>query len=455
MLVPAVLLLAYYLGRSPSPVYILAPVAAVSALALLRHPRLGLLAVIVVALIVRFRIGTGTDVDLFPVALLVPALCALWLLAAMVQRRVVMPASRMHLPLVLFLVAGLLSLAIGTATWDPMVPRKDTFILVQLAQWAIFAFSAFALWLTASLADSETWLKRMTVAFLIIAGAMAVLRILPVTKPLVQTYTTGVLERAPFWLMISALTGGQLLFNRTLRPWQQLAAAALLGVALYFGFVLERATASFWIAIAVPLIVLLWLRLPRLRLLVIIVVIALLVTGALGQTLWDFAGGQAEWDESGGSRLTLIGRVVEVTMRNPITGLGPAAYRPYANMKPLLYGRAYWVAPTINSHNNYVDLFAHVGILGLVLFAWFSVEVALLGIRLRRRYTEGFAAGYVNSMLAAGASALVIMALADWILPFVYNVSFWGFQASVLVWLFLGGLVALDNLPATPQDGTG
>ena len=132
-------------------------------------------------------------------------------------------------------------------------------------------------------------------------------------------------------------------------------------------------------------------------------------------------------------------------MRNPITGLGPAAYRPYANMKPLPYMNAYWIDPLINSHNNYVDLFAHVGILGLALFGWFGWEVYRLGIRLYRRYREGFLAGYVSGMLAAGAGALVIMLLADWMLPFVYNIGFPGFQASVLVWLFMGGLVAVER----------
>ena len=97
-------------------------------------------------------------------------------------------------------------------------------------------------------------------------------------------------------------------------------------------------------------------------------------------------------------------------MRNPITGLGPAAYRPYADMKPLGYQRAYWVTPQINSHNNYVDLFAHGGILGLLLFFWFAWEIARLGLALRKRYAGDFAAGYVNGMLAAGAGALVIMA---------------------------------------------
>ncbi len=32
-------------------------------------------------------------------------------------------------------------------------------------------------------------------------------------------------------------------------------------------------------------------------------------------------------------------------MRNPITGLGPAAYRPYARMKPLQYERAFYALP--------------------------------------------------------------------------------------------------------------
>ena len=162
--------------------------------------------------------------------------------------------------------------------------------------------------------------------------------------------------------------------------------------------------------------------------------------------IFGFAGGEAEWDESGGSRLALIERVIEVTMRNPITGLGPAAYRAYARMTPLPYGRAYWLDPQVNSHNNYVDLFAHGGLLGVALFFWFSVEVIRLGWRLRARFAHGFAGGYVSGMLAAWIGALVLMLFADWILPHVYNIGFPGFQASVLVWLFLGGLVALEQM---------
>ena len=42
------------------------------------------------------------------------------------------------------------------------------------------------------------------------------------------------------------------------------------------------------------------------------------------------------------------------------------------------------------------------------------------------------------------AGTLVAMMLADWFLPFVYNVGFAGFRTSVVAWMFLGGLVALD-----------
>jgi hypothetical protein len=136
-----------------------------------------------------------------------------------------------------------------------------------------------------------------------------------------------------------------------------------------------------------------------------------------------------------------------------MTGLGPASYRAYANIEPLTYRGAYWVEPNVSSHNNYVDLFSHTGVVGLGLFVWFVAELARLGLRLRDRLGEGFLAGYVNAMLAAGASSLVVMLLADWILPFVYNIGFPGFQASVLVWLFMGGFVAIDNLPQTESEG--
>ncbi len=414
---------------------------------LLHWPLVGLLALVPAALVARLDIGTGTEVSLNQATLLVPALLGIWVVDMVRRGKVRLVASTTNLPLLFFLAAGLLSLAIGIGTWDPAVPRSDSFTLVQLVQWAIFAFSAIAFWLTGNLITSETELRRLTLFYLAVAGGVAMFYVVGGGGQLIlDRILTVALNRAPFRLLLFSVAAGQLLFNRELSTRWRLFAVAVVATVLFTVLFQERDTVSHMAGVGIAAGVLAWLRWPRLRWPVLLLLAALALSGVLTSAIYEFAGGGDEWVESGGSRLALIERVVQVTMRNPITGLGPAAYRPYAGTEPLFYWGAYWIAPQISSHNNYVDLFSHVGLLGMALFFWFAVEVARLGLRLRAHFTQGFAAGYVNAMLAVGAGALVLMMFADWILPFIYNIGFSGFQASVLVWLFLGGLVALEQI---------
>lgn len=447
-----VLLLAVAAGVRTSALWLALPAAAAGAVVLLAHPVLGLLALVFAALLVSIDVSTGTAVTLNAATLLVPALLGVWLLDMVYQRKLHLAPSATNRPLFLLLLAGLLSLLVGTALWDPAVPRPGSFTLVQLAQWGIFALSAGAFWLAGNLVTDETWLRRLAFAFLLLAGAVALLFVLIdfglFSNRLVSRVVTGAVIRAPFWLLLGTLAGGQLLFNGELSIRWRVVLVVGLGATLIYAFVIQRAAASNWVAILAAGGILAWLRWPRLRWPVIILLVVVALSGVLTSAVYEFAGGDAEWQESGGSRMALIGRVLEVTMRNPITGLGPAAYRPYAGIKPLSYGQAFWVSPQINSHNNYVDLFAHVGLLGLALFLWFAIEVIRSALRLRQRFHAGFAAGYVNAMLAVWVGALILMLFADWILPFVYNIGFPGFQASVLVWLFLGGLVTLEGIAA-------
>ncbi len=282
---------------------------------------------------------------------------------------------------------------------------SGNFTLVQLAQWGIFALSAAAFWLTANLVKDEAWLRRLTWAFLLLAGGGAILRACcPAIGDLVGRFTTIAFIRAPFWVLLVGLAGGQLLFNRELSqsgraflavccsggdPGLRLCPAA--GGRLQLGRHrrgLGRAgLAALSRACAGPC----WRWSWSWRL-----------AGLLFPAVYDFAGGDQEWTGSGGSRLVLIQRVIDVTMRNPITGLGPAAYRRYAAMSRCaiergLLGRADGQLPQqLRGH-----LLA-VGLVGLALFVWFVAEIARLGLRLHHRYHGGFAAGYVNGMLAAG-----------------------------------------------------
>jgi hypothetical protein len=262
-------------------------------------------------------------------------------------------------------------------------------------------------------------------------------------------------QRSPFWLLVAGIAGGQLLYNGNLRLPVRLALVAILVAVVVYTFVIARASISYWVGVGVALATLLWFRAPRLRLLVVVLLIIGLVSGQLASDLYQFAGGEREWGESGGARLALGQRVAAVTMRNPVTGLGPAAYRSYARMRPLPYENAFWIAPNVSSHNNYIDLFAHTGILGLGLFGWFCIEFIWLALRLRKRLPDGFAGGFIHGVLAAFVASLAIMVLADWLLPFVYNIGFSGFQASVLVWTFMGGLLVYEGILERGSPGEG
>jgi hypothetical protein len=453
-----VLGLAWYLGQASSLAVLAALLGLGGALVLLRRPPLGLVAIVLSALLFPLEIGTGTEVPLVPVALVIPAVGAIWLLDRLRQGHMSLLRSRVNLPLALFLAAGGLSLLAGNALWDPAVPYSDHFILVQLSQWAIFVLSALAFWLMAHLAQDGRWLERLTWSFLVVGTLLALLYAALGPDRVLGKLATIALIRAPFWILLAALAGGQLLFNRRLSSaWRWLAVVAVAAV-VHYAFVLRQDAISNWVSVAIVAGVLVWLRWPRRRWWLVGLVALGLLLGNLFPALYNFAGGDEKWAVSGASRLVLSECVITVALRNPLTGLGPASYRPYANLQPLKYGRTYWVKPNVSSHNNYVDLFAHTGLLGLGLYLWFVVELARLGGRLSRQYRADFCAGYVNGLLAALAAVSVSMLLLDWFLPFVYNVGFVGFQASVLLWMFLGGLVALESMSkkgeGTPDHAT-
>jgi O-antigen ligase len=448
-LILAVPTLAAVFGSRPSVLWLAIPIGLASALILLRHPLLGFFGLILAALLAKVDIGTGTEVTLNPAVLVVPAIIGVWMLTRVQGHSLDLVRSRANLPLALFLLSGLLSIAIGNATWDPFVPRAANFTLVQIAQWAMFAFSAAMFWLVGSMFKSEVWLRRLTACFLIVGGGLAIVRMLPGGSGFVFNTMTYAVNRAPFWLLLTALAAGQLLYNRQLSTKWRIYLVIVLGAILMYSFGDQKERASNWVCVAVVVGVLVWLRIPRVRWMTLIVIAALTVSGVLSQFVYDFAGGDAKWEESGGSRLALSGAVIKLAMRNPITGLGPAAYRPYGKVTALQYEHVFYSAVFLSAHNNYVDLFAHQGIIGLGLFLWFMVELALRIVRLRKRYREGFAGGYINSMLAAWVSIMVIMALADWFLPFVYNIGFLGFQASILLWMFFGGVLAYERLAQT------
>ena len=415
---------------------------------LLQAPGLGLVALAALSLTLPLTIGTGSEVSLTPPVLLIPAITAVWLVDGLRRRSLEVPHPPTTLPLVLFVASGLVSLLAGQSYWDPLVPRSGNLLLVQLAQVALFALSAAIFLVAKDLGRRGPWLRLATWAFL----AMGALTALPWLVPRLWRVVFWVDEANSglLWSWLGALAAGQLLFNRRLGRGAKAGLLVLLLAAGYVVFVRRREWLSGWVPYTVAVAAVAWLWVWRRRravgLLALVAMVALATV--LFPAIYEYAGGDFEWGVSGGGRMLLYERTLELVEDHPILGLGPAAYRHYGFTRWLSLGagRALYLDPRISSHNNYIDVYAQMGLVGLALFAWFLAALGWAGWGLRTRFDGDFEDGYVHGALGGLAGTLVAMMLVDWFLPFVYNVGFPGFRMSALAWMFLGGLVALEKV---------
>jgi O-antigen ligase len=100
-----------------------------------------------------------------------------------------------------------------------------------------------------------------------------------------------------------------------------------------------------------------------------------------------------------------------------------------------------------SSHNNWVDIIAQTGILGLSIVLAFAFSMGRVGLRLFRVSPDGFPRAYAAASVAGLVATLVSGMLGDWFLPFIYNIGLNGMRSSILFWVFMGGLLSLYMNP--------
>ncbi|MCL4507644.1 MAG: hypothetical protein M1140_16730 [Chloroflexi bacterium] len=355
--------------------------------------------------------------------------------------------SRTNLPLLIFLVVVLLSFGVGQLPWFVVSAAP---IRAQLGGLAIFILSISAFLLTSHLVNDQRWLERLTWLFLALAAFYIAGRIVPLLSGITSKLYTPSAVGSLFWTWLVALAFSQAVYNRHLRPVWRVCLILLVSMTFFVGMTRDIGWTSGWAPALVTLAVILLVGSPRLGVALVLagVVIVLLMPQVVTDLL--VVGDNSYSALTRAEAWNILLRIVEVS---PILGLGPANYYWYTPLYSIL---GYHV--NFNSHNNYIDLVAQLGLAGLVCFLWFSWEVGKLGWQLRSRVPEGFAKAYVYGAIGGLAGTLVAGMLGDWVLPFVYNIGFAGFRASVLAWLFLGGLVALGRITHSngkmPQAGS-
>ncbi len=396
-------------------------------LALMRWPSLGLVA-LVGTTIIPFNGPSGLNATMALVALLL----GLWVLDILIhQRELRLVSSRTMWPTLALVLIAAIGFGVGQLPWFPFAQPAP--LGAQLGGLTIVVLSAGAFLLAAHQVRDVRWLEYVTWLFLSLGGLYIAGRLIPglgqITRPLFEGGSVGSL----FWVWLMAMAFSQALLNRRLHPVWRLALGGLVLATIYVAYVQTNNWKSGWIPPLVTAVAIIGFRWWKLGLVLILIGVVLapdLPAQIIASDAYSYATRIEAWQI-----------MLDLIKTSPVLGLGFANYHWYT---PLYRIRGY--AVRFNSHNQYMDLVAQMGLLGLACFLWFAWEVGRAGWRLREQAPPGFARAYVYGALGGLIGTLQAGMLGDWVLPFFYNIGMTGFRASVLGWLFLGGVVALEQI---------
>ena len=437
-IVIAILLASAYLAyRTPPRQFIVVLLgigpAVAAAVIYFKRPALGLLALIFAAMLVPFSIGTGTGTTLNPVVLLVPVLTGLWFLEMGLRRHAIRfhPHNSVYLILALLGVAGL-SFIVGQLSWFN-IPGAGA--AAQIGGLMVFVISAAAFLVAAHTLD-ERWLGRLVYLFIAIGALIVIGRLVPPLGRALARFVDGSALGSVFWIWLVALPAGLALFHAGLTTRARLALAAVASLTLYIAFFRGGEWASGWAPPLVGLLFLIWLRFPRWGWIALFV--ATIVFIYQFDRFWLLATSSESWL----ARRQAWQIVLDTVSSNPLLGLGPSNYYFYVQNATIMGWGGTWNVK-FSSHNNWVDLIAQTGIIGTALFALFTWSMFRIGMRLYTSMPDGFPRAYAAACVAGLIATLISGFLGDWFLPFVYNIGLGGMRASILFWVFLGGLLGL------------
>jgi len=410
---------------------------------LFKWPIIGLASLPVLSLVVPFSINTGSYTGINVSALMIILLTGIWLLGMIVKdRQVRLLQYRPMMVSLVFLVVVLVAFGFGQFNW---FPTQSAPITAQIGGLMIFLLSICAFWVYAHLVKSIQELQWITWVFFGIGFLFVYLRVFGFLDPYVEKiFIPDAALGSVFFIWLISLAAGQLLFNQNLAPiWR-----VLLGIGIGLFFVENMGVARFWVSgwlpVVASLMVMLMITKPRLGLILggIGLIVLMVVPGLLDNLM-----NEGDNTYSIVTRLEAWQILLEIIRVSPLLGVGMANYYWYTSMFQILGYRV-----RFNSHNNYIDIAAQTGIVGVLVYIWLFWEILRLGWRTLAVTPDGFARAYVIGAIGGLAGTLVAGMLGDWVIPFVYNVGLNGFRASVFAWLFLGGLVAIAKLYLPVDD---
>lgn len=401
-------------------------------LALLHFPNLGFIFLFLSGMFIPFRGPGGFNASILTVILMI----GLWLLDMfIVERKFSFVKSRPIRPAFYMLLVSIIAFAMGQIPW--FVFANQAPLDAQIGGFAIYFFLVLAMIMTANILKEIKWLKLIVWVFIGLGFVYVLGRTLQIS--FIDTlYQHGVYANSMFWMWMVTLPLSQAIYNNHLKIRIRILLYGIVAMTFYVALVQQNDWKSGWVPAAVVAAVLVGWKFRKVIPFIIPFVIA--VGAYLAKDL--IATDQYSW----GTRVDAWLVVLGISSVSPIIGLGFANYYWYAQVFTI---RGYYIK--FNSHSQFVDIIAQTGVLGLACFMWMLFEIGQLAWKLMNQLPDGFAKGYAYGIFASVFGSLMAAFLVDWLLPFAYNIGLDGVRASILPWIFFGGLISVEQIYLAKQ----
>lgn len=397
---------------------------------LYRNMETGILIVLFVTTLFNIGVGTGTGTDLMLSLMLLLLLMGLWLLRIFLVERS-FASFRSFAPV--WPVLAFCCIVIIAMFWSSFYNEAHVYHMM-LDKWKPRLMTSLVMIVspltTLLLANfmSPRGIKRFVWYFIVLGAFTAALRIIFTDYPLEDTW--NIRGQWPVWVVAFAL--GQALFNNKLPLIIRGFCVAVVGAWAYIQIGLGITWLSGWVPVglAAGIICLMYSR----YLAVLIGIIGLIYLLTNSDMVTRLIEGEQE--ESGMTRVEAWDRAVEITSDHYLFGTGPIGYYFYLTAE---IGGLFQL-----SHNNYFDIFAQLGIVGIAAFLAFWLS---MGYIMWKMYwivpRGGFEYGLAVSLAACYIAIFVVMALGDWVIPFAYTQTLAGVSYTIWAWMLMGIASAL------------
>lgn len=393
------------------------------------HLPAALTLVVVISTLLHTGIGTGTGTKISITFIVLYFLLAVWLFKTLVvKRRFDLPPSPVTLPIVLFVIVVLSSLLWSSIFVEPDArPFFEEKLLPRLMTSMVLIISPVVILMFAAQVRSTLYLRFIAWWFIAVGAVFVALRVFLDSVP------PPLNDKGQLSAWVCALAVGQFLFNRHLKWYVRAVLAAVVAGWVYVTYGMGSSWVSGWLPVfaVVGIVIALYSR----RLLLVVMIVAAIFVAVK----WDSVQKQvnAENQTSGSTRVVAWERTFSVFDDHWLLGTGPAGY-------------AFYFAARLSgfyqfSHNNYVDILAQLGIIGISIFVLLWLIINFISLSNYRYMSKdgGFRQGLAASLVAMNAAALLIMWLGDWVTPFTYTQGLDGIDYTIWPWIFAGLTLAL------------